>query len=391
MAINGKETKSEPKPRPKPPAAQPKKAAPSAEMVAFLKAAEKNAPRVVMMANAILPIERIPTGVFEFDYRTGGGFPRGRISVVYGPESSGKSNIAYKAIANAQRLPPPCNRAILLDVESTFDPVWAAQLGVNVEELIVIKPDYGEQAIDMTIAAIQIDEVAIIVYDSIAATVPSVELEKSTEKADMGTQAILIKRCINKVVQTLSIEGKRNHFPAFIFVNQIRMKIGVMFGDPETMPGGLTFKFASSLTVRVYGKNEFVKEISSEIPAFKQTKMVIKKAKVGVMGYEGEYSLCMLPHDVLGAGESASWKMVESHLKNNNRLAKGKDGWVFNNGEEVFRTLQDMSMKYYTDHDFKMYCQDLVIKDGQSKAITIEHKDGMEYQTDDSEYLEGKL
>jgi len=384
MALNGKKTEQAVKESTKPVA--PKPAAPSAELAAFMKSAEKNAPRTVSRANQILPIKRIPTGLFEFDYKTGGGFPCGRISVVYGPESSGKSNLAYLAIAQAQKLPPPCNVAVLVDVEGTFDPVWAAMLGVDVEALIVIKPDFGEQAIDMTVAVIQVDVVAIIVYDSIAATVPTSELEKSTEKADMGTQAILIKRCINKVTQTLVNEGKRNHFPAFIFINQIRMKIGVMFGDPETMPGGLTFKFASSLTVRVYGKNEFIKEISNDLPTFKLVKMVIKKAKVSVMGYDGEYSMCVLPHDVLRAGDSASYGMVEAQLKSHNRLTKGKDGWYLDG--VCYRVLKELSMKYYSDADFKLKLQGYVIADNQNKGILIEHDDGRHYEPDD---MEGKL
>ncbi|MEG1728733.1 MAG: hypothetical protein RR280_04240 [Bacteroidaceae bacterium] len=358
----------------------------SAELGAFLKAVEKQAPKVVTKANAILPIERIPTGCFEFDLWTGGGFPKGRISVIYGPESSGKSNTLYKAIANAQKLPPPCNVAVLVDVESTFDPVWAAKLGVDVSALLVVKPEYGEQSVDIVVAAVSVDAVAIIGYDSIAATVPSRELEGSVEKADVGTQAILIKRLINKITQLLSIEGRRGHFPAFVCTNQTRFKIGVMFGDPETMPGGNTFKFASSLTVRLYGKNEMVKEISSSLPVFKNTKMVIKKAKVGVLQYDGEYNMCTVAHDVLKEGDTASWNMVESHLKSSGRLVKGSKSWEYQGSE--YRTLKDLSMRYYTDEPFRLSVQKTVILDNQGKAFTIELKDGSDVAPED---MEGKL
>lgn len=357
------------------------------ELADFLKAVEKSAPKVVMKGNDIIPVKRIPTGIFEFDYHTGGGFPCGRMSIVYGPESSGKSNCVYRAIANAQKLPPPCNVAALVDIEGTFDPAWAASLGVDVEALILIKPQYGEQAVDIVTGLVEIDQIAMIGYDSVAATISAREADGSVEKADVGTQAMLIKRLVNKVTLALSKESQRGHYPAVVFVNQTRMKIGVMFGDPETQPGGKTLQFASSLTVRLYGKNEMVKEISSEIPVFKKTTAVVKKAKVGVLGYNFEYSLCMLAHDVLGVGDSASWNLVESHLKSLDKLVKSPSGKGWDLLGENYKTLKEISMQYYTDEDFRLKMQGIVINSSAGKAILI----GNEYENAAPEDLADKM
>lgn len=353
-------------------AKEPKKTAePTGELANFLKAVEKNAPNVVTAASKITPIERIPTGMFEFDYATGGGFPKGRYSIVYGPESSGKTNLVLQAIAKAQRLPPPCNIAAFVDVENTFDPKWAAEYGIDVEKLILIKPQYGEQAVDIVTALLEVDQIAFVGYDSIATTISSREVDASTEKADVGTAAILIKRLVNKVTLVLSKEAARGHYPAVVFINQIRMKIGVMFGDPETQPGGKALQFGSSLTVRIYGKNEMVKEISSEVPVFKKTTAVIKKAKVGILQSNFEYSSCVLAHDVLKIGDSASWSMVESHLKALGLLFKaaGGKGWEYDG--EVYPTLKKISMRYYTELDFRLKIQNKIVMASAANAKMV--------------------
>ena len=252
---------------------------------------------VVNKGSEIPLVERIPTGVFEFDLATGGGFPRSRYSIVYGPESSGKTNICYAAAAQAQKMPEPCNKVVWVDLEGTLDAKWASQFGIDVEELLVVRPSYGEEAVDLIDALVRAEDVAMLVVDSLATVVSSKEIDQSVEKFDVGTASLLVKRLCNKLVIALATEAKRGHTPAVVLINQTRFKIGVMFGDPETMPGGQTMKFLSSLTVRLYGKNKIEKTISSELPAFKETTAVIKKAKVGVSKYNFDYDLCMLPHN----------------------------------------------------------------------------------------------
>lgn len=340
------------------------------ELLAVLKAIEKEkGDKVVVKGNTIPQVERIPTGVFEFDLATGGGFPCSRYSIVYGPESSGKTNIAYCAAAAAQRMPPPCNVAVWVDLEGTFDPEWAAHFGVDTEALVLVKPAYGEEAVDLIDALIHAEEVAFLAVDSLAVVVSSKEVEQSVEKFDVGTAAILVKRLCNKLVIALSMEARRGHRPAVVLINQTRMKIGVMFGDPETMPGGQTMKFLSSLTVRLYGKNKMDKTISPELPAFKETKAVIKKAKVPVTRYDFDYEMGLLPQ--VGVGKTNSWNTVLGHLKDMGALSKlGAKGWQLY-GEE-FPTLVPIQARYEDDQAFRTLLHTKITESQAGKFFLIE-------------------
>lgn len=350
-----------------------KKAVSGGELKAILAQIRKEkGDNVVNKGSEIHTVLRIPTGVFEFDLATGGGFPRGRYSIVYGPESSGKTNICYAAAAQAQRLPEPCNKVVWVDLEGTFDANWAAQFGINVDELLIVRPSYGEEAVDLIDALVRAEDVAMLVVDSLATVVSSKEIEQSVEKFDVGTASLLVKRLCNKLVIALATESKRNHTPAVVLINQTRFKIGVMFGDPETMPGGQTMKFLSSLTVRLYGKNKIEKSISSELPAFKDTTAVIKKAKVGVTKYNFEYELCMLPHNGMIVGETKSWSTVSGYLKDMGTLKKAEKGSGWTLLGKTFPTLVMIQDQYESDDDYKMKLQGLVIESFKGKHFTVE-------------------
>lgn len=328
--------------------------------------------KVVRKGSEISMVERIPTGVFEFDLATGGGFPQGRYSIVYGPESSGKTNICYAAAAQAQKRPEPCNKVVWVDLEGTFDAKWAGQFGIDVDELLVVSPAYGEEAVDLIDALVRAEDVAMLVVDSLATVVSSKEIDQSVEKFDVGTASLLVKRLCNKLVIGLATEAKRGHTPAVVLINQTRFKIGVMFGDPETMPGGQTMKFLSSLTVRLYGKNKMEKTISSELPAFKETKAVIKKAKIGVTKYDFDYDLCMLPHDGMIVGETKSWSTVSGYLKDMGALKKADKGSGWTLLGKTYQTLVLIQDYYESDDEFKMKLQGMVIKSFEGKHFTVE-------------------
>lgn len=333
------------------------------ELNEILKAIRKEkGDKMVVRACDIPNVERLATGLYEFDDATGGGFPRGRYSIVYGPESSGKSNICYAAAATAQRLPPPCNVVVWVDLESTFDPLWAALFGIDVEKLLVVKPAYGEEAVDMVDALVRAEDVALLVLDSLAVVTSTKELEQSAEKFDVGTAAILVKRLCNKLVIALSQEEKRGHNPAVILINQTRFKIGVMFGDPETMPGGQTMKFLSSLTVRLYGKNKIEKNVHPELPSFKETVAVIKKAKIGIRRSTFNYDMCVLPHGNLGVGESDSWNAVSSRMKDAGILSKSEKGGGWDLFGVHYPTLVPIQDTYYAEKEFASKCQAEVSK-----------------------------
>jgi recombination protein RecA len=189
-------------------------------------------------------VEVISTGSFSVDVALGvGGLPRGRVTEIFGPESSGKTTLALHVIANAQKAG---GRAAFIDAEHALDPVYAGQLGVKLEELLVSQPDTGEQALDIVDMLVRSNAVDVIVIDSVAALVPRAELEGDMGDTHVGLQARLMSQALRKLT------GGINHSrTAVIFINQIREKIGVMFGSPETTPGGRALKFYASVRVDI--------------------------------------------------------------------------------------------------------------------------------------------
>jgi recombination protein RecA len=191
-----------------------------------------------------LEIESIPTGSLSLDIALGiGGIPRGRITELFGPESSGKSTLCQHIIAEAQRLG---GLAAYIDVEHALDPAFARAIGVNVDDLLVSQPDTGEQALEIAEALVRSNAVDVVVVDSVAALVPRAEIEGDMGDSLPGLQARLMSQALRKLTGTIS----KSH-TAVIFVNQLREKIGVVFGNPETTPGGRALKFYSSVRIDI--------------------------------------------------------------------------------------------------------------------------------------------
>ena len=189
-------------------------------------------------------VETIPTGALALDVALGvGGIPRGRIIEVYGPESSGKTTLAQHIVAECQK---KGGIAAFVDAEHALDPEYARNLGVNVDELLISQPDTGEQALDITEELVRSGAVDIIVVDSVAALVPKAEIEGSMEDQQMGLQARLMSKALRKLT---GIIGKTN--TTVIFINQLRQKIGVMYGNPETTTGGNALKYYASVRLEI--------------------------------------------------------------------------------------------------------------------------------------------
>ncbi|MGI6005823.1 MAG: recombinase RecA, partial [Christensenellales bacterium] len=186
----------------------------------------------------------IPTGCLELDIALGiGGMPRGRIVEIYGPESSGKTTVALHVVAQAQKME---GTAAFIDAEHALDPIYASHLGVNVEDLYVSQPDTGEQALDIAEALVRSGAVDVIVIDSVAALVPKAEIEGEMGDSHVGLQARLMSQALRKLAGIIS---KSNTL--VVFINQLREKVGVMFGNPETTTGGRALKFYSSVRLDV--------------------------------------------------------------------------------------------------------------------------------------------
>src|SRR6266851_6029787 len=189
-------------------------------------------------------IEAVPTGALALDLALGiGGLPRGRIVEIYGPESSGKSTLATHVVAEAQRNGGVC---AYIDAEHAMDPVYAAAIGVNVDELLISQPDTGEQALEITDMLIRSGALDVVVIDSVAALTPRAEIEGEMGDTHVGLQARLMSQALRKLTANLNRSGT-----ICIFINQLREKIGVMFGSPETTPGGRALKFYSSVRLDI--------------------------------------------------------------------------------------------------------------------------------------------
>ncbi|MFA6090263.1 MAG: recombinase RecA [Candidatus Gracilibacteria bacterium] len=195
-----------------------------------------------------IKVEMVGSGSIALDAALGGGYPKGRIVEIYGPESSGKTTLALHAIAEVQKLG---GTAAFIDAEHALDPEYAKKIGVNVDELIISQPDYGEQALEIVDALVRSNAVDLIIVDSVAALVPKAEIEGNMGDSFMGLQARLMSQALRKITGVIS---KSNS--TVIFINQIRMKIGVMFGNPETTTGGNALKFYASQRLDIRRKEK---------------------------------------------------------------------------------------------------------------------------------------
>lgn len=323
--------------------------------------------------NAQLQVETSSSGVLALDIALGiGGFPRGRIIEVYGPESSGKTTVALHAIAEVQR---NGGQAAFIDAEHALDPIYAKNLGVNIDELLLSQPDTGEQALEIAEALVRSGAVDIIVVDSVAALVPKAEIEGDMGDSFVGLQARLMSQAMRKLSGAIS-KSKA----IAIFINQLREKVGVMFGNPETTPGGRALKFYASvrLDVRrvesikqgndVVGNRTKIKVVKNKVaPPFKQ-------ADVDIMYGEGiskEGSIIDIGSEQDIVQKSGAWFSFSGE-----RLGQGRE-----NAKQYLKDHPDISLKIETQ------IRDLLLSSA-AKAKAASAASSAADDEDDAEFAE---
>ena len=262
-------------------------------------------------------IEVISTGCLAIDLAVGvGGFPRGRVLEIYGPESSGKTTVALHAIAEAQK---GGGIAAFIDAEHALDPVYARHLGVDINNLLVSQPDNGEQALEITESLVRSGAVDIIVVDSVAALVPKAEIEGEMGDAHVGLQARLMSKALRKLTGIISKSRT-----VVIFINQLREKVGVMFGNPETTTGGRALKFYSTIRLDVR-KGEVIKQNNENVG--NRTKVKVVKNKVAPPFKTAEFDL------MYGTGVSYEGTLID--IGTNMEIIKKSGAWYSYNDERM--------------------------------------------------------
>ena len=295
-------------------------------------------------------IESIPTGALGLDIALGiGGVPRGRIIEIYGPESSGKTTLALHIIAEAQK---QNGEAAFIDAEHALDPVYAKHLGVDIDNLIVSQPDTGEQALEITEALIRSGALDVIVIDSVAALVPKAEIDGDMGDSHVGLQARLMSQALRKLAGAIN-KSKT----VLIFINQLREKVGIMFGNPEVTPGGRALKFYSSVRLDIR-KIENIKQDGEVVGNRARVKIV--KNKVAPPFREAEFDI------VYGKGISKEGNVLDMGV--NLDIVEKSGSWFSYNGERIGQGRENVK-KYLKENPEIMKEIETKVRDNFTKAF----------------------
>ena len=287
-------------------------------------------------------IEVVPSGSISLDIALGaGGYPKGRIIEIYGPESSGKTTFALHAIASVQK---EGGRAAFIDAEHSLDPVYASHLGVNIDELLLSQPDTGEQALEICDALVKSEAISIIVIDSVAALVPQAEIDGEMGDSHVGLQARLMSQALRKLSGSVN---KTNTI--VIFINQLREKVGVMFGNPETTPGGKALKYYSSVRLDIR-RGEQIKQGTDIIG--NRTNIKVVKNKVAPPFKTATVDI------MYGEGVSHEGELVD--LATDANIIEKSGAWYSYNGEKIGQGRENVKMLFKNTPDLALEIENKV-------------------------------
>lgn len=272
----------------------------------------------------------IPSGALAFDLATGGGIPRNRITLLHGNEGGGKSLLALCLIREYQKRYPK-NPCVLIEPETALDTDWAKKIGVNTDALVVARPEYAEQAGDLICAFLAAPDCGLLVLDSIAVMCGKDEMEKSIEDPIVGGASKCINRTVRKANAMLRDSEKYGWFGTMLAINQPRFKTGVVYGNPEILPGGNQQLFQASLRVRLHGKSKMVADVSKGFPALLEVRGTIKKSRQPIASTLFKYEMVLVPHNGMGVGQCSDWNVFKQHASELGIMEKMKGGWGLTN------------------------------------------------------------
>lgn len=311
-------------------------------------------------------LQVISTGSLGLDLALGvGGLPRGRIVEIFGPESSGKTTLCLETIAQCQKAGGVC---AFIDAENAFDPVYARKLGVKVEDLLVSQPDTGEQALEICDMLVRSGGVDMVVVDSVAALVPKAEIEGDMGDSHVGLQARLMSQALRKLTGNIK---KTNTL--VVFINQLRMKIGVMFGSPETTTGGNALKFYASVRIDIRGSTQ-IKGKGDDEPIGKETKVKVIKNKVAPPFRTAEFDILY--------GEGVSWEGELIDIGSDMGIIQKSGAWFSYEGNKIGQGKDNVRQWLKDNHEV---AKEIEAKIREKAGIHVQITEGVRDETDGEE------
>lgn len=325
---------------------------------------------VIIKGNAVPTYTYLPTGIFTLDMALLGGIPESAFTLLYGNPSSGKSTLAVKISASAQQKYPD-KEVLYVDMEGTYDPSWAEKHGVDGDRLAYARPQSGEQAVDIICAAAEAEDVSLIIVDSLAAMVPTKDLDSSASDPVVATRAKMLAQMMAKLKNKIIEERKKGHQVTVVMINQFRLKIGVMFGDPRTLPGGEAQHFYADVKIEMKNKERVGKdERDNEVVDYNEHSFVLAKAKTGNSLRNAEFRMIRNPDHVCGAGFIDDGSTVLAFGKKMGLVTGGGSSWSIDGIDQKFSKGDDMIEYLYANpEEFRILKQKLVSLQRRSMGV----------------------
>ncbi len=315
-------------------------------------AVEEYGEHVMHRASRKPPFKHIPTGIFTLDMALFGGVPESLTTLIYGRESSGKSTLAIRCAAQAQRK-YPAKTVVYIDIEGTYDPQWAAAHGVDNDALYLVQPENGEQALELANEVLRADNSSMIIVDSLAALIPFKETQKHMEDSLPGLQARLISEFCRKVQNAMLDERGRDHRPSLLLLNQWRMKIGGFNRDPRVLPGGQAQHYVASVKIEMLNREHMGRDSRDiETVDYNDHSFKIAKCKLGSGIRTGEFKMIRDASNSLGAGFIDDGRTVATWAKKMGVVTGGGNSWYIDGLDQKFGNLQAIADYFYGDLGF---------------------------------------